>query len=98
MNQIAFRHEVFTLAEAATFLRLKKTVLQRLAEEGSVPARRIGNDWRFLRTALEEWLRGRPSTQVALLQQAGLFKDDPDLPTILDSIYEARGRPEREEE
>src|SRR5262245_37397123 len=96
MNRIATNHEVLTLAEAARFLRIKKPLLQRLAEARSVPARLVGDEWRFLRSALEEWLRGQPDSQMSLLQQAGLFQNDPDLPRILADIYKARGRPEHE--
>src|SRR5688500_18103035 len=97
MNQIATKHEVLTAVEAARFLRIKKAKLLELADQRRVPARKIDDDWRFLRSALEEWLRGLPDPDTAILQQAGLFKDDPDLPRILEDIYKARGRPEREE-
>jgi excisionase family DNA binding protein len=98
MNQITSNHVVLTLAEAAKFLRIKKTVLQKLAQQRRVPARKVGAAWRFSRTGLDEWLRGGIDPDIALLQQAGLFKDDPDLMQILDDIYKARGRPEREED
>jgi excisionase family DNA binding protein len=98
MNQIVTKYEVLTTTEAAHFLRIKKTRLLELAEQGLMPARKIDDDWRFLRSALEEWLRGKSNLDAALLQQAGLFKDDPDLPRILDDIYKARGRPEYEED
>src|SRR5947209_19917589 len=98
MNQIVTRNEVLTSAEAARFLRIKKAKLEQLAEQGRVPARKIEAEWRFLRSALEEWLRGKPDPDRAWLQQAGLFKDDPDLLRILDDIYKARGRPECEED
>ena len=41
-----------------------------------------------------DWLRGKPDPNQALLQMAGLFKDDESLPKILKDIYTARGRPE----
>lgn len=98
MNQIVTNHVVFTLTEAAKFLRIRKPVLQKLAEQRRVPARKIGKTWRFSRPVLEEWLRGEIDPGIALLRQAGLFKDDPDLLPILADIYKARGRPECEED
>ena len=95
MNQIV--HVILTLPEAARFLRISKETLHKLAKEGKVPARKVGAEWRFLRSALEDWVRGQGDPQAALLQQAGLFKDDPDLPRILNDIYRARGRPENED-
>lgn len=49
--------EVLTLAEAAEYLRVANEKLADLATEGGVPARRIGGEWRFLRRALDDWLR-----------------------------------------
>ena len=49
---------VLTLDEAATLLRVDAENLQRLAESGTVPGRRIGTVWRFDCTALMSWLRG----------------------------------------
>jgi excisionase family DNA binding protein len=48
--------EVLTLQEAACFLRVEPPELERLVLRGSVPAREAGNQWRFSRTALHDWL------------------------------------------
>lgn len=50
--------EVLTLEEAAHYLRVSPGELGQLAEWGQVPARRIGAQWRFNRTALLDWLKG----------------------------------------
>lgn len=54
--------EILTSAEAAAYLRVSEAALLKMAAEGSVPARKIGDDWRFLRKALNDWMRcgGRP--------------------------------------
>src|SRR5438105_4179629 len=93
MNKIVTRYEVLTAAEAARFLRLTKSRLLQLAEKRQVPARKIDGDWRFLRSALEDWLRGKPSSREIFLAQAGAFKDDETLMPMLEAIYKARGRP-----
>src|SRR5438874_180779 len=49
--------EVLTLSEAAKFLRVSEPLLQQLAIEKKVPARKLGDDWRFLLGALQQWLR-----------------------------------------
>jgi hypothetical protein len=53
-NEVA---EVLTLPEAASFLRVTEEALTDLAERDALPARRIANEWRFSRRALEDWLR-----------------------------------------
>src|SRR4051794_20286591 len=94
MNRPLSKTQVMTLAEAAKFLRVSRPKLRELAEQGWVPARQLGEDWRFLKSALEDWLRGKPNPTQALLAQAGLWQDDETLPEMLREIYRARGRPE----
>ncbi|HPD14234.1 MAG TPA: helix-turn-helix domain-containing protein [Planctomycetota bacterium] len=50
---------VFTLAEAARFVRVSEKTLRELASSGRVPAQKVGRAWRFLRAALEGWLAQR---------------------------------------
>jgi excisionase family DNA binding protein len=87
------RREVLTLREAARYLRLKEKDVEELAAQGAIPGRRVKQEWRFLKTALADWLRG-PDYKAALLQRAGAFADDPYMPEMLKSIYKQRGRPE----
>ncbi len=49
--------EILTLEEAAAYLRVPEDALRQLAGEGAVPARKIGEEWRFLKRALNGWLR-----------------------------------------
>src|SRR5580658_6620251 len=48
--------DVMTLAEAADFLRATEDAIEKMAAAGKLPARRVGDDWRFLRSALCSWL------------------------------------------
>jgi excisionase family DNA binding protein len=50
--------EVMTLDEAAAMLRVPPRIVARMADAGNVPARRVGDDWRFNRSALLQWLQG----------------------------------------
>ena len=50
--------DVMNLEEAAAFLRVAPEAVKALAEAQRIPARRIGEEWRFFRPALVEWLRG----------------------------------------
>jgi excisionase family DNA binding protein len=50
--------DVLTLEQAAELLQVEPAVLAELAERGEVPARRIGESWRFARAALLAWLGG----------------------------------------
>jgi excisionase family DNA binding protein len=47
---------VLTLAEAAAFLRVSEEGLRKDADDGRLPGRLVGGEWRFVRQALLEWL------------------------------------------
>lgn len=86
--------EVMTAEELASFLRVPETTVRQYAGRFSIPGRQIGQEWRFWRVAIQEWLRGRSGKEV-LLSQAGAFEDDAeDLAELRASIYRDRGRPE----
>src|SRR4051794_19507686 len=48
--------EVLTPAEVADLLQVDEQVVQELADSGELPARKIGDEWRFSRSAVLEWL------------------------------------------
>ena len=52
--------EVLTPAQAAALLQVDEDAVLALAEEGRLPGRRIGDEWRFARAAVVEWLSGAP--------------------------------------
>jgi excisionase family DNA binding protein len=94
--------EVFTLAEAAAYLRLSQAHLIDLLHSQGLPGRFIGTEWRFLKSAIQQWLSsGSPSLQArkeAQLALAGKYKDDADLMRICEEAYRQRGRPLTESE
>ena len=49
---------VMTLEEAAELLRLEPEKLAALAAAGDVPGRKLGDEWRFARSGLLNWLSG----------------------------------------
>jgi excisionase family DNA binding protein len=87
--------EVLTLAEAAAFLRVTEQDVLRLVREQGLPGRAVGEDWRFLKAAVEGWL-GTPAPDPRKFWEThfGALKDDPYLEEMLKEIYRRRGRPE----
>src|SRR5437588_5769251 len=79
--------EVLTLAEAAAYLRLPEKDVIAAASTQGLPGRLVGGEWRFLKTAIQQWLSvSQPTAEMrkaAILQLAGKWKDDPDLEWIL---------------
>ena len=48
--------EVLTLEEVATLLKVPAEAVKSRAEEGELPGRRFGKQWRFARMAVLAWL------------------------------------------
>ena len=48
--------DVLTPEEAAELLRSDAATVIAMAEEGKLPGRKLGDDWRFARNALMRWL------------------------------------------
>lgn len=48
--------QVMTSVEAADYLKMHVKTVCRLAKEGKIPARKVGSEWRFLRSVLDRWL------------------------------------------
>ena len=49
---------VLTLDEVVELLRLPADVVLRRVEAGEIPGRRFGEEWRFARHAVLDWLSG----------------------------------------
>lgn len=48
--------DILTLDEVACYLRVTKRTLYRLAQEGRLPAFKLGGVWRFRRAELDQWI------------------------------------------
>jgi excisionase family DNA binding protein len=49
--------QVLTLSEVAALLRVPKSTVYKLAQNGVVPAFKVGKHWRFLLRDIEGWLQ-----------------------------------------
>lgn len=48
--------EVMTIIDLAVYLKLSKSTLYKLCQEGKVPGQKIGKHWRFHREVIDRWL------------------------------------------
>jgi excisionase family DNA binding protein len=48
--------EVMTSVEAAEYLKMHVKTVCRLAKEKKIPAKKVGSEWRFLRSVLDRGL------------------------------------------
>jgi len=49
--------ELITVEEIADYLRVTRKTIYRLLEGGSIPATKVGRQWRFDKAAIDEWLQ-----------------------------------------
>jgi excisionase family DNA binding protein len=84
--------EVLTLAEAAAYLRLDKKQVRQMVQQGALPGRQIGDDWRFFKAALQAWLSNAAGEKERLMELAGAWKGDPYLEQIVRQAYQQRAR------
>ncbi len=84
--------EVFNLSDAAAYLRVSEAELLCLVTDQALPGRQFGREWRFLKSAIQDWLRTPPKrgSREAILSVAGAWKDDPLVEEELKEIYRKR--------
>lgn len=52
-----------TVKELSEYLRLDRMTIYKMLKEGNIPASRIGHQWRFFRSDIDEWLRSLRTTR-----------------------------------
>ena len=53
------RTKWLTIEELAEYLKMGRTKLYRMAQEGDIPASKIGNQWRFDREEIDQWMKSQ---------------------------------------
>ena len=54
--------EIMTLEEVARYLKMKPPTVYKWAQEGKIPGAKIGKEWRFRKSIIDEWI----DTSIAL--------------------------------
>jgi excisionase family DNA binding protein len=53
--------EVLTIRDVSAYLDLPLSTVYRLVGRGELPGLKMGRQWRFHKTALDEWLKRTPA-------------------------------------
>jgi excisionase family DNA binding protein len=56
---------VMTLEEAASFLKVSETTVYQLVRSGELKARKVGREWRILKSQLVEFLKLEGQTMIS---------------------------------
>ena len=47
---------VMTIGELAKYLKVSKSTLYKLCQDGKVPGQKVGRHWRFRKETIDRWL------------------------------------------
>ena len=61
---IAPKTELLTVEETCRYLKVTPRTLYRYLRSRQIPAFKLGKEWRFVRSDLEQWIRDRTRTTV----------------------------------
>jgi excisionase family DNA binding protein len=48
-------YEIMTIEEVAKYLKLKPQTIYTWAQNGKIPAAKLGKEWRFKKTVIDKW-------------------------------------------
>lgn len=54
---VKIKTDIMTLDEVRKYLKVHRSTVYRLAEEGKIPASKVGRVWRFKKESIDEWLK-----------------------------------------
>jgi len=57
------KDELLTVAETCRYLKVAPRTLYRYIQTRRMPGFKLGKEWRFVRSDLEQWLRQRPTAR-----------------------------------
>lgn len=60
---------VLTIEDLAEYLKISKSTLYKLAQDGAVPGQKVGRHWRFHRNAIDDWLRNDRSASAPIRER-----------------------------
>ena len=52
-----------TIDELVTYLKMGRTKFYTMAQKGFIPGKKIGNQWRFDREEIDEWIKSGRATE-----------------------------------
>lgn len=52
--------DVMTIDQLAEYLQIPKSTIYKLVQDGKVPGKKVGRQWRFHRDVIDGWLAEAP--------------------------------------
>jgi excisionase family DNA binding protein len=58
------KSDIMTLDEVRKYLKVHRSTVYRLAEEGKIPASKVGRVWRFKKESIDGWLKKQENSSL----------------------------------
>jgi excisionase family DNA binding protein len=53
---MAITEEILTLDELSKYLKIPKSTIYKLCQEGKIPGQKVGRHWRFHKETIDDWI------------------------------------------
>ena len=63
MAKDARTNEVLNIKELSQYLKISRSTLYKLSQNGSLPGQKIGRHWRFHKDTIDRWLGENPKAR-----------------------------------
>ncbi len=63
MNPPTSNERVMTTTEAMKYLRVTRKTILKLVREGKIKANKVGKDYRYLKSEIDNYLRGQTTSK-----------------------------------
>lgn len=84
--------EILNMQEVCELLSVSEKTMIKLLKEENIPARKIGREWRFSKTAIIEWLGSGDSMDYSTQEEGGEIykyeKETSKLLELLDKVHD----------
>ena len=57
MQMVTAMDQLMTIEEVASYMRVSRFTVYRLAKDRSIPATKIGRQWRFQKEEIDQWVK-----------------------------------------
>jgi excisionase family DNA binding protein len=64
------RENVMTVRELAKYLKMKPVTIYKHAQEGKLPAFKVGATWRFKRKTIDQWIADQENGEAKSSQRS----------------------------
>jgi excisionase family DNA binding protein len=54
--------DILTIDETAALLKIPRSSVYKLAQQGKIPAKKVGRHWRFHRQTIVNWVAGNAAS------------------------------------